>query len=932
MLVVPAFFSPCSDAFTCPQNGPGVKIFFVNGVNTIKPNALLAGKRLLGEVTQHIRSTSEGMPFRSQCLDFDLAYNQNEVLFLDFFDAFRQRFKEREVDFWRSISRVTIAPDSFQALAEEQAQAVDLNLYVDDLDLSDHVNKYSKEILAGKLVIVVAHSQGNLYANEAHSVLSLTAVGSEKLKIVAVGTPASFVAGTGLYTTVEEDFIWKLSPDALEANLSNKGCGLPWACHEFEYSYLGEFPSRPQILDHVLSVMGESLGSIKIDATLDGSPWSGPLMYEVDGPAGQMALSSVPFSLDGSVTGQYSVVYMSEGPGNSALVEVSPAVVQTLRAGQDLSFTLRFRSLSNQPPTAGFSMSVPGQVATEGGTLNLIVAPDELISVQFSADRSSDPDGSIANWEWRINGTLVSSIASFSLGLNAGIHFVSLVVTDNLGVPSPAAQGTVIVTEQNPVSQYNLIDLGTFGGTSSRASAINRAGQIVGTATRSDEMERAFLWSNGVMQDLGLPVGFQRSLAESINNLGQAVGTSLFPIRATLWTNGGATDLGLLNGEQDSVALGINDVGQVVGYSSTFGGSANVGRATLWSNGSIIDLGRLPTHGSSAAYAINNAGQIVGESTFGGVGLPGRAVMWSNGTIQDLGGLPSFPNSIAFGLNSFGDAVGFAYLSGGTSRAVLWKNGTITDLGLPQNPNYGHSHAFGINRLGQVVGSASGFGGSGIPTHAVLFVGGTVYDLNDLIPAALGLELTEARSINDSGQIVGWGTYKGQPRAFLLNPPTIPGTTNIFDRTSGINVYFGGLNDANWIGAMFGVNPNSGSEFLASAIGSMSPGIQDVGISKNFGGVIEDRPYVVSFYITKYLGLSGVEFADFSSLRMGGLSGTMLWNTTPTPIVDAQWVQWTGLYTPSPADVGQPFIFQAIFDLDGQHSIGIDGPMVVQPR
>jgi len=43
-------------------------------------------------------------------------------------------------------------------------------------------------------------------------------------------------------------------------------------------------------------------------------------------------------------------------------------------------------------------------------------------------------------------------------------------------------------------------------------------------------------------------------------------------------------------------------------------------------------------------------------------------------------------------------------------------------------------------------------------------------DLNGLIPAGARWLLTEARDINDSGQIVGTGIFDGQVRAFLLTP------------------------------------------------------------------------------------------------------------------------------------------------------------------
>jgi probable HAF family extracellular repeat protein len=55
-------------------------------------------------------------------------------------------------------------------------------------------------------------------------------------------------------------------------------------------------------------------------------------------------------------------------------------------------------------------------------------------------------------------------------------------------------------------------------------------------------------------------------------------------------------------------------------------------------------------------------------------------------------------------------------------------------------------------------------------------LGGTVHmiDLNNLVPANSGWELMEARGINASGQIVGWGMHAGHTNAFLLTPVSAP--------------------------------------------------------------------------------------------------------------------------------------------------------------
>ena len=53
------------------------------------------------------------------------------------------------------------------------------------------------------------------------------------------------------------------------------------------------------------------------------------------------------------------------------------------------------------------------------------------------------------------------------------------------------------------VPTYSLIDLGTLGGSSSAAWGINEAGQVVGAAATATGAQHAFLYTNGMMIDLG---------------------------------------------------------------------------------------------------------------------------------------------------------------------------------------------------------------------------------------------------------------------------------------------------------------------------------------------------------------------------------------------------------------------------------------------
>jgi probable HAF family extracellular repeat protein len=210
------------------------------------------------------------------------------------------------------------------------------------------------------------------------------------------------------------------------------------------------------------------------------------------------------------------------------------------------------------------------------------------------------------------------------------------------------------------------------------ASAINASGQVVGwTVGEYGSVNRALLWDNGVLTELGTLPGKESSYPLAINNAGQVVGYSAKVFdespRAFLWQKGVMTDLGTLPGKQGSAATGINEAGQVVGWSGA--------HAFLWDKGRMVDLGA-----NSSAAGINAAGQVVGTAQ-------GHATIWYRGTKTDLG-----PGS-ASAINNAGVAVG---QSG--RDAVFWRNGIMTRLSVPYEEDDYYS-ADAISESGVVVGT-----------------------------------------------------------------------------------------------------------------------------------------------------------------------------------------------------------------------------------
>jgi probable HAF family extracellular repeat protein len=332
-----------------------------------------------------------------------------------------------------------------------------------------------------------------------------------------------------------------------------------------------------------------------------------------------------------------------------------------------------------------------------------------------------------------------------------------------------ARESALSVSKRPSTPVYRLTDLGTLGGPTSEAIAINERSQVTGTAVTAVGVGHPFLYNGNGMQDLGelagppnpIEVLPKNGIGFGINNRGQVVGgadrTGNGAWHAFIYTGGMMQAPPSLAAHE---ARDINDRGQIVGIFAGF-----TDRAFLWQDGVYQEIGGTPTGDETAdAMAINARGQIAGFSS--STGRHTHAFLYSDGSMRDLGTLGG-NTSHGFDVNAWGWVVGESKLPGDTEgHAFLHDGRRMRDLG---SLGGNESSASAINDSGQVVGSSNTSGTTN--PHAFVWSDGFLYDLNGLLDNS-GSEWTllTAADINNLGQIVGTGLVNGTTRAYLLTP------------------------------------------------------------------------------------------------------------------------------------------------------------------
>ncbi len=202
-----------------PEAPKKTSLVYVNGMNNSSVQATLNMDSLYKAYRDTATNNGEADEF-----DYAISYNHKEDQLSQFFEVARQRLAEhglRESQLSRMLyGQEPIHPSILDALV---AYVIVADITANDHDLNVLVDTIRYKISNGARVLLVAHSQGNLYANRAYN--QLTEAEKNSVGVLSIATPSSYVAGVGEWSTLTNDVIMKavrtIFPDTLPGNVTN---------------------------------------------------------------------------------------------------------------------------------------------------------------------------------------------------------------------------------------------------------------------------------------------------------------------------------------------------------------------------------------------------------------------------------------------------------------------------------------------------------------------------------------------------------------------------------------------------------------------------------------------------------------------------------------------------------------------------------------
>lgn len=443
------------------------------------------------------------------------------------------------------------------------------------------------------------------------------------------------------------------------------------------------------------------------------------------------------------------------------------------------------------------------------------------------------------------------------------------------------------------------------GDDEAQVNAVNATGTVVGGTRLTGDAYDSAAWTSGTTSATNLAgvIGQASSVATAVNGSGQFAVQAIAPgnilYSAQVWNGATLTDIGSIGGAIPSggllsIAKGMNDSGQVVGYAWSPSGY----RGFSWQNGMLTELAGPAGCNLWEAWGVNSSGQIVGRAALGTCGFNGQGVVWPNASapavlltdVLAAAGIPPRPVGIrfAFSINDGGTVLAQETLSGRLRCLLITPSpAAVVELGvLGPNPASAGCIPGTVNNLGEAVAYMHD---NGVDDIAVLWSGGTLYDLQTLLdaPSQAAWDLETAVAINDSGTITGLGTFNGKLVGYRATRTGGPGggitVTDSVGTPDDRQLAFGNITIG--AGALGTVTVNNGTDSAANI--SITDNLQaPFGIADPGDCTIDLAPATSCTITVTYNPVTVGAFTDSLTLSLGGtptvvnVSGTGRTGTT----------------------------------------------------
>lgn len=452
-------------------------IFFLNGVNYPEEKQNKALKSIRGLFERRLSQQDFGL------LKFRVARNPTEGLYDDLVESAAQAGANTQIEAWLGLlGRNDLTPEQRDRVNQVIRTTILSQRDVDVGVLQQHVDAYHDEITQKRRnVIVVSHSQGNLFANQ-EAVLLTTQGDAYAFAIVAVATPEGVNAkpaapelGSAHITLKDDDVIREVTSErareglsTLPGNIENTGGG----GHDLLKYYLAEGSNSESLIYDI------TLNSIRgLRRSSCGQQANQPPIASFSASVGNANTLTVAVGQEITFDPRASrdpdgqiVSYAWDFGDGSGLSDSRPDLqphIYTTPGPKTVRLTVTDDRGATNPESAELTISVVAIQGNRPPVASFTATPSVVkVSgiVRLDASASRDPDGTIATYAWDFGDGQTSNPGPsiYDTAYAApGIYQAQLTVTDNEGAATTVTR-EIHVTETDP--GVILYDNPAFGG------------------------------------------------------------------------------------------------------------------------------------------------------------------------------------------------------------------------------------------------------------------------------------------------------------------------------------------------------------------------------------------------------------------------------------------------------------------------------------